>query len=160
MGWKRLAVRCTKCAYRPDSQAPQQAQPTPTAATTAPTAARLRDYSEIDLENAWKKCAEAFPAEPVLRSTLAMATPEKISAHTYVLTVTSSIQVDLIEQYLPRLTEMLRELLGNDAVTLRVALNEGELSPQFWTEQQVLEHILKNHPDIGEMMSKYKMRLS
>ena len=145
---------------RPDSQAPQQAQPTPTAATTAPTAARLRDYSEIDLENAWKKCAEAFPAEPVLRSTLAMATPEKISAHTYVLTVTSSIQVDLIEQYLPRLTEMLRNQLGNDAVTLRVVLNEGELSPQFWTEKQVLEHILKNHPDIGEMMSKYKMRLS
>ncbi len=121
---------------------------------------RERDYSELDFENAWQKCATAFPTEPVLRSALAMTTPEKVSAHNYVLPVTSSIQVELMEQHLPKITEMLRDLLGNDAVTLTVTLAEGELSPQFWTEKQVLEHILKNHPDISEMMTKYKMRLS
>lgn len=145
---------------RSETQPAQPETPATAEVTPAPAAKRARDYSELDFENAWQKCATSFQTEPVLRSALAIATPEKISEHDYVLTVTSSIQIELIEQHLPNITEMLRDLLGNDAIVIRVALAEGELSPQFWTEKQVLEHILKNHPDISEMMSKYKMRLS
>ena len=53
----------------------------------------------------------------------------------------------------------LREALSNDFVEVEADICEGDIPPAFWTEQQVLEHILADNPAMAQMISKYKMRL-
>lgn len=135
---------------------------TQTAAEPAPSfnTPRMAQFSDADFQTAWNKCAEAFPGEPILHSALTMTAPRKTGGHTYELGVTSTMQLDILQRELPKICALLRDTLSNDAVELSVRLVEAELSPQFWTEKQVLEHMLANHPEVGELMTKYKMRLS
>ncbi|MDE6135103.1 MAG: hypothetical protein K2F79_05970, partial [Muribaculaceae bacterium] len=141
------------------TQAPAPATSAPQA-PAAPPVPRMSAYSEADFDTAWRKCTGAFTSEPVLRSALSVARPEHANGHTYVLTVTNNMQVDALEKELSSITAMMRDLLRNDAVNFTVRLSQAELPPQFWTEKQVLDHMVAHHPAIVEMMAKYKMRLT
>ena len=54
---------------------------------------------------------------------------------------------------------MIHDRLANDSVELQVEVCEGDIPPEFWTDQQVLDHLVKDHPIVSQMIVKFKMRL-
>ena len=120
---------------------------------------RDKAFTEADFAGAWSALTRAFPTEPMLTSVLVAVKPERKSAVCYVVTTGTEMQADIVRKAMPDVLKRLRDTLENDAVTIEVSVCEGDIPPEFWTEQQVLEHMLKTSPAVAEMISKYKMRL-
>lgn len=138
-----------------------------TAAASADTAARQPEaapartgsYSDADMDTAWRKCIDRYSAEPVIANTMRSITPERTKGDCFNLRVTSSIQADILEKEKPAMQGTLRDLLGNDFVTLEIELSHEELPSSLWTDDKVLQSILERHPRVGEFIAKYKLRL-
>ncbi|MDE6196273.1 MAG: DNA polymerase III subunit gamma/tau [Muribaculaceae bacterium] len=124
-------------------------------------AAPVRDskFTDADFDTAWSKVRGSFRDEPLLTSILLAAAPEKAEGTAYTLPVGSEIQAEAVRKFARAINGMLRDSLQNDSVTVEPKVCEGEIPPAFWTEQQVLEHIVSAHPAVAEMITKYKMRL-
>lgn len=137
------------------------------AAASADTAARQPEaaptrtgsYSDADMDTAWRKCIDRYSAEPVIANTMRSITPERTKGDCFNLRVTSSIQADILEKEKPAMQGTLRDLLGNDFVTLEIELSHEELPSSLWTDDKVLQSILERHPRVGEFIAKYKLRL-
>jgi len=69
------------------------------------------------------------------------------------------MQADIVQKSLGSITRQIRDRLSNDAITLKPQVCQGDIPPAFWTEQQVLDYLLKSHPALSEMMTKFKMHL-
>ncbi len=126
---------------------------------TATVETRHNAYSDEDMAKAWDECTAAFLKEPVVYNTLLAVKPERQGADEFKLGVGSSIQVDILEGKIGDISRRLRDALSNDDIKLKVEILEGELPPAFWTEDQVLQDIIKRHPQVEQFMNKYKLRL-
>lgn len=132
------------------------------AVTPAPGAqAPLRDtpFSDADFEQAWITVRGAFTSERLLTGIISAAMPSRKEGDLFTISVGTEMQSDIVGQFQKPIEAKLRDLLQNDNVKLEVAICEGDIPPSFWTDQQVLDHIIKEHPSIAQMISKYKMRL-
>ncbi len=69
------------------------------------------------------------------------------------------MQAEKIRDELKRISAFLCNELENDCITFEVDETEKELEPAFWQENKVLEYMIEKHPQLVEMMKKYKMRL-
>ncbi len=95
----------------------------------------------------------------MLTGVLMAAQPERLAEASYALTVGTDIQAEAVRRFLDPITSRLRDNLGNDSLTLEVKVCQGDLPPAFWTEQQVLDHLIETTPAVAELIAKYKMRL-
>lgn len=137
------------------------AAPASVASEPAPEMAPARTgaYSDADMESAWRKCIDRYTAEPVISNTMRSINPERGKGDCFTLRVTSSIQSDLLEKERPAIERILRDLLGNDSVSLAVELSHEELPSSLWTDDKVLQSILERHPRVADFIAKYKLRL-
>lgn len=136
------------------------AKPAAATATPQPTAKRDSAYTDADIESAWRAVGRAFPSEPMLTSVLEAAKPERGSAPDMLsVVVGTDIQADAVRRFAPQIKAFLHDRLDNDNIELDVKVCQGDIPPSFWTEQQVLEHLVAEHPAVATMISKYKMRL-
>ena len=96
----------------------------------------------------------------MLTSVLEAAKPERGSAPDMLsVVVGTDIQADAVRRFAPQIKAFLHDRLDNDNIELDVKVCQGDIPPSFWTEQQVLEHLVAEHPAVATMISKYKMRL-
>ncbi len=100
-----------------------------------------------------------YSSEPVLSSTLSAIEPVRAHGDSFVLSVSSSIQLDILSKEINGLEQRLRQAVGNDDISLEVRLVEGDLPSSLWTDDQVLSAVLEKHPGLADFMAKYKMRL-
>ena len=120
---------------------------------------RSKPYSDADVERAWGTVRRSFPAEPMLTGIIEAAVPARKDGDSFELAVGTPMQADIVGKQLATINRTLRNLLENDSVELTVAVCEGEIPPAFWTDAQVLDHIVANHPAVGQLINKYKLRL-
>lgn len=125
----------------------------------APAPVRDTPFSDADFEQAWITVRGAFTSERMLTGIISAAMPARKEGELFTISVGTDMQSDIVGQFLKPIEAKLRDLLLNDNVRLEVAICEGDIPPSFWTDQQVLDHIIKEHPSIAQMIAKYKMRL-
>lgn len=148
MGAFSLGARAAEPAPAP---APEQPQ--------APAQLRTSPYSDADMESAWRKCIDRYASEPVIASTMGAITPERTAGDRFRITVTSSIQADLLGKELPALEAALHDILANDAVALAIEVSKEDLPSSLWTDEQVMQSVLERHPRVADFIAKYKLRL-
>jgi len=139
---------------KPEAQ-PQQVQQ----ASEPEPEFRNKPYSDADFATAWHALASSFDAEPLLKSVLSASEPLRTAEHTFEIKVWNAMQADIVQKSLGSITRQIRDRLSNDAITLKPQVCQGDIPPAFWTEQQVLYYLLKSHPALSEMMTKFKMHL-
>ncbi len=139
---------------KPEAQ-PQQVQQ----ASEPEPEFRNKPYSDADFATAWHALASSFDAEPLLKSVLSASEPLRTAEHTFEIKVWNAMQADIVQKSLGSITRQIRDRLSNDAITLEPQVCQGDIPPAFWTEQQVLDYLLKSHPALSEMMTKFKMHL-
>ncbi|MBJ2161170.1 MAG: DNA polymerase III subunit gamma/tau [Muribaculaceae bacterium] len=140
---------------------PARAAAEPEKPAEAPVAPQKRQaaYSDADMASAWGRCVAQYSSEPVLSSTLSAIEPVRARGDSFVLSVSSSIQLDILSKEINGLEQRLRQAVGNDDISLEVRLVEGDLPSSLWTDDQVLSAVLEKHPGLADFMAKYKMRL-
>ncbi len=130
------------------------AAPAPAASTTI----RENNYSEADFKRAWAAVIASLKQKPVLVSALTECTPTLVEGHNYRIEVPSEIQAEAARTALPDILKTLRDNLSDDRPTLEVAVMQGELPPQFWSDRMVREYILSHHPNLRDFITKYHLR--
>ena len=120
---------------------------------------RNKPYTEADFTTAWNAIASSMKADPMLTSILTATEPTHTRNHNFEIKVWNSVQADIVQKSLGLITRQLRDRLSNDSITLEPRVSEGDIPPAFWTEQQVLDYLLKSNPALTEMVTKFKMRL-
>ena len=124
-----------------------------------PAEIRMRQYSDADFDSAWSAVTKAFPDEPMLNAVTAVAKPRRLNGDVFKVEVGTPVQADIVQKFMPAIIRVIHDRLANDSVELQVEVCEGDIPPEFWTDQQVLDHLVKDHPIVSQMIVKFKMRL-
>lgn len=121
--------------------------------------ARTKQFTEADFLDAWQACASAGVADVLVSSVIATYRPVRAQNGSYSLTVTAEMQYSSVLREKPKILTYLRNKLENDSVDFELILNIDVQNPKYWPEKRILEYMLKKHPQLDEMIKKYKMRL-
>lgn len=134
---------------------------TPEGMPAPPTQQRRdKDYTDADVQGAWRHAVREFASDPLLNSILSAAEIGRgEAAHTLRITVGADIQADAVRKVIATLRGVMRDQLSNDSVDIDIDVLRGELPPKFWTEKQVLEHLVVTHPIVQDFIDRYKLRM-
>ena len=127
-------------------------------AETAP-GPRAEAYTESDVHAAWEAAISEHPTEHVLINTMRAAAPARQESGRYRCTVPSAVQGRMLEEVLDRLHAYMRDKLKNDAFEIEICVEEGEPSPQFWNDRQLLSHMSENYPAVRHMIETLNLKL-
>ena len=120
---------------------------------------RSKPYTDADFASAWSAVASTLKSDPMLTSVLTASEPQRKADNSFEIKVWNSVQADIVQKSLSLITGQLRDRLSNDAITIEPRVSKGDIPPAFWTEQQVLDYLLKSNPTLSEMVTKFKMHL-
>ncbi|MCD8386985.1 MAG: DNA polymerase III subunit gamma/tau [Bacteroidales bacterium] len=121
---------------------------------------RCQPYTPEALVKAWEQYAKDHPTERILVNTMAASKPERLEGDLYFVAVYDAIQVDAINDARISILNYLRSALQNDRIDLEARLSEGESSPVTWTERQVLDHMVQEHPTLRSAIQSLGLTLA
>lgn len=122
------------------------------------TVHRGRPFTEQMMKDAWAKLPEEFASEPALANMLKKFVPELAPDGRYVLVVDSNGTQSYISDRLEEIMPKMRDALVNDDFTFAFSVKEVSLSPEFWSDTQVLSHIMQN-PDFAAFYNHFGLSL-
>lgn len=122
---------------------------------------RRRDFTDTEFADAWVKIIERHPKEHLLVNAMRIARPERTApgATAFRATVESEAIRDSIEASRPIVISELRELLGDDRITLEVALDKGKATVTSLTDAEVYALMKKNHPYLNTLATDLRLTL-
>lgn len=119
---------------------------------------RAEPYTEADIERAWASLAKTMKGDRVLMSVLNAITPHHISGDKYLLRCASQLVSDMLTKNIDTITGSIRDTVSNDNVTFETEINDVDMPKTMWTDDRVLEELIKTHPAIDEMIKKFQLR--
>ncbi|MBD5164127.1 MAG: DNA polymerase III subunit gamma/tau [Bacteroidales bacterium] len=122
------------------------------------TAKRNTPYTDADFNRGWEQVVKAVKNQPVLASVIMECTPKLQEKDKYLLEVPSDIQADAMRNAMPRILKIIHDVIQNDNPTIEVAVMQGELPPQFWSDRMVHDYLIEHHPALREFINKHKLR--
>lgn len=134
-----------------DEPRPEQSQP---AATE-----RRSDFTDRQLQEAWKEYIDSHPTERILVNTMISALPALVDKVNFTIAVYDQIQVDTLMEAKPDLLQFLRGRLDNDSIDFTVSIISGEDTPATWTTRRVFEHMLETYPDFRDFVKDFNLTL-
>ena len=75
------------------------------------------------------------------------ARPQQIEGDRWLMTLTSTPQLDIMNESLPALLDFMHARLDNDNFTLQLHVEEGEPSPEIWNRSELLAHMAEDSLD-------------
>ncbi len=126
--------------------------------TKSSSALRREPFSPQNVADAWRAYAEAHKNEPPLTSLMAKSAPEPAPDGRWALIVDSQVSKNLINSHLDTLLPHMRDALHNDAFDIHVRVTDTGLGPEFWSDSQVLAHLMQN-PAFAEFYKTFGLTL-
>lgn len=136
-----------------------ESRPTVTAATVR-TEPRRQRFTPQQLVEAWDAFAAARPRETILINTFRQCKPQPTDdPETYSLVVENPIQVDQINDLMPKLMPELRNAVSNDFIKFNISINQSGPAPHIWNDTELLHHLLATTPYLSTMIEELKLKL-
>ena len=129
------------------------------AATTVAREKRTQAYSAEAVKTFWESYIQSHPSAKVIINTMRAAKPRHIGGDSYVMTVDSEIQANVVKPALPDIVGYMRDRLLNDNFDVIVEINTGESSPMTWTEREVYNYMIKENKAFAEFAEEFKLTL-
>lgn len=124
----------------------------------APKEKLRHEYTDADVQGAWRTAVERAELGPMLTSILGANHPERIDGDRFAVRVSTEVEAGLVEKPIVAVNRYLCELVGNDFIELSIEICERELPKNMWTDDKVLEAIIEEHPAMKHFMEKYQLR--
>ena len=142
-------------------------QPSGTAAHSTPGTSpksgpgmRNGDYTEFDFTQAWEKFRDDHPKEHILYHAMRAGRPELTGERRYTMHVVNEVQRQTMEEWITPLTQWLRDRLGNDAVTIEVAVKEGGTPLHVLNDRELLGTLMEENPMLKNFVETLELKLS
>ena len=136
---------------------------TPAASAAASTTTQVRRataYTAESLDAAWETYIARHPEAKLLIHTMRNCRPAKSDTpDKYIVTVESQPQMETMHNAMPDILQAIRMQLANDMITIDLDLNEGEGSPQTWSEREVFARMLEERPAMRRLAQSLKLTL-
>ncbi len=129
----------------------------------APKQERPREsdsYTDAALQVAWTACSASNPAAVALNNILKSYHPKRVRDDMFVIGVSSEAQQKILTDNLPSVRDFIRRRLHNDSIDFQVQLIDGGNSPAVWTENQVLDHMMKENAALRSFIENFKTTIS
>lgn len=126
-------------------------------ATKADTPRRTSAYDDAALITAWDRYMADHPTETILVHTMRACKPHRTAGDTWMVTVENAAQRDKLTLALPTLLEHLRNAVSNDNVSIELAINEGQPSPEAWNEREIIDHMIETIPDMRNFITEFRL---
>ena len=120
---------------------------------------RTRAYSPEAVNTFWESYIQSHPSAKVIINTMRTAKPRQIGGDSYVMTVDSEIQSNVLKPALPEIVGYMRDRLQNDNFDIIVEINTGESSPMTWTEREVYNYMVKENQAFASFAEEFKLTL-
>lgn len=119
---------------------------------------RSEQYTDADIERAWASLAKTMSGDRVLMSVLSAITPIPVEGDKYLLRCASQLVSDMVTRHIDEITASIRDSVANDNISFETEINDIDLPKTMWTDDRVLEELIKVHPAIDEMIKKFQLR--
>ncbi len=96
------------------------------------------------VKKAWLDFGNAHSAEPALSNLIKKVAPRHSEGNRWEVEVDSQVTANLLTDHLEELMPYLRDRLANDDFTLGITVSSAGLGPEFWSDSQVLQHLMQN----------------
>ena len=118
-----------------------------------------KTYTQESLDAAWLSYIQGHASAHILVNTMRTAFPKRIRDNVYELLVENPAQKEVLEVNMIDIKKHLSMSLGNDFISFEISLNDGEPSPQVWSERKVLNHIAETTPYYNTFAKDLKLSL-
>ena len=118
-----------------------------------------KPYTQESLDAAWLSYIQGHASAHILVNTMRTAFPKRIRDNVYELLVENPAQKEVLEVNMIDIKKHLSMSLGNDFISFEISLNDGEPSPQVWSERKVLNHIAETTPYYNTFAKDLKLSL-
>lgn len=135
------------------------AAPAQGAQTAAQAAHRDKAYTPAKVAEAWQRYIEQNTSAKLLCALMQTATPKHIEDNRWLLTLTSTPQLDIMNESLGAVLTHMRDQLENDDFSLQLHVEEGEPSPEIWNRSELLAHMAEDSEDFRNFVKDFKLTL-
>ena len=108
----------------------------------AATHTRAESFTVAQIQDAWHRFGQAHAAEPALAVLIEKFAPIPGADPTQWSVSLDPTSARLLDEHLDELVEALRNAVRNDSISLRINVQAAGLGPEFWSDTQVLKHLL------------------
>ncbi len=130
----------------------------PQASATKLAEKRSKAYTDADIERVWSTAVALAQLGPMPSSMFNSHQPTHEAADSFVIRVASQMEADVINKAMEKVRRNVCDALENDNIHFSVCVCEMELPKSLWTEERVLEDLLREHPALKHMIDKYNLR--
>ena len=85
-------------------------------------------------------------------------TPIHVEGDRYLLRCASQLVADMVEKHIDTISASIRDSVSNDNICFETEISDVDLPKTMWTDDRVLEELIKEHPAIDEMIKKFQLR--
>ncbi len=130
-------------------------------ATAAPSAAqRTTPYTAASLDAAWETYIARHQEAKLLIHTMRNCRPAATQQpHRYLVTVESQPQLETLHGAMYDILQAIHSQLANDLITIDLDINQGEGSPQTWSEREVYARMLEERPAMRRLAQTLRLTL-
>lgn len=121
---------------------------------------QAQPYTQEALLSAWVAFADARPTERILVNTMLACKPVEVEADRYFVPVDDAIQVDKINEFKSEILAHLRQSLHNDNIDFDARIAQRGASPVTWTNREVLQHMVAEHPSIEGVINEFGFKMA
>jgi len=115
------------------------------------------EYNDEKLNYVWTKYAESLRANPRLYSFLMAHKPEKKEENLFVVTVESQAIKNKLESDMNETLKFIKTELNNRDLMLKYIIGETEVKKEFKSDQEKLEDMIKENPEVGKLKDQLNL---
>ncbi len=112
------------------------------------------------LTAAWVEYTQTIPTEVVLVNTMQNCLPQLTDEKTFVVSVDSQIQINLINENHPAILAFLQEKLHNNQFTMQLRLNEPGEKEILFSPQEILVKMIESNPDLKTLYDTFELEIA
>ncbi len=112
------------------------------------------------LTAAWVEYTQTIPTEVVLVNTMKNCLPQLTDEKTFVVSVDSQIQINLINENHPAILAFLQEKLQNNQFTMQLRLNEPGEKEILFSPQEILVKMIESNPDLKNLYDTFELEIA
>ncbi|MDE6136364.1 MAG: hypothetical protein K2F97_02690, partial [Muribaculaceae bacterium] len=120
---------------------------------------REKPYTPAKVEEAWRSYIQENPSAKLLCALMQTSMPRHIEDDRWMMTLTSTPQLDIMNESMPALLAHMHDRLENDAFSLQLHVDEGEPSPEIWNRSELLAHMAEDSEEFRKFIKEFKLTL-
>lgn len=120
---------------------------------------RKNNFSEEALIDAWKSYAESLTDEKLLKNTMSLYLPKKVSDTVFEVTVNTVINKEYLENNMRSILNWLQDKLHNDYIEMEIVISETIVNNRPFTPHEIFEEMTKQNPVLKKLKDELGLEI-